>query len=374
MNVHIDIDTRTFVRFWLVVIGFAIAGIVIYGARDALILVGAALFLAVALSLPVNKLVKLLPSKSRVVSTAIAYLFVLIFFCAIIFLVVPPMIEQTMKFVRAIPDLVDAASKQSTPINEFIGRYNLQGQVTDIANSIKSATSNFAASFGTGILAGIGSLVSVIASSILVIILAFLMLVEGPTWLNKIWSVYVNKTRMEFHRKLINRMYGVITSYVIGQLSISALAGLMAGIIVSILHFSFPDVPINLIIPTIAVSFVLSLIPMFGGLLNLVIITSVLLLNNTSAALLFLVLYIIYQQIEANFIIPKIQSRRIDLSALAILISVTIGLYLFGMAGGIISIPIAGCINILIEEHIAMKRNKRTTEKGSDNTRKVSLG
>ena len=53
MKVRIEIDTKTFVRFWLVVIVFGLAGLAIYSAKDALILLGVSLFLALALNRPV---------------------------------------------------------------------------------------------------------------------------------------------------------------------------------------------------------------------------------------------------------------------------------------------------------------------------------
>ena len=61
MKVRIEIDTKTFVRFWLVVIGFGLAGLAIYSAKDALILLGVSLFLALALNRPVAAIARKLP-------------------------------------------------------------------------------------------------------------------------------------------------------------------------------------------------------------------------------------------------------------------------------------------------------------------------
>ena len=72
MKVRIEIDTKTFVRFWLVVIGFAFALFAMYSARTALIIFFVSLFLAVALSPSVNKLAGLLPGRSRMGGTALA--------------------------------------------------------------------------------------------------------------------------------------------------------------------------------------------------------------------------------------------------------------------------------------------------------------
>jgi predicted PurR-regulated permease PerM len=373
MNVHIDIDTRTFVRFWLVVIGFVVAALAIYSASAALAIIGSALFLAIALSPPVNYLAKTLPSNSRVTSTAISYLAVLTFLGVIIFLVIPPIVEQTAKLAQTIPALIDSATEQQSSINQFINNYNLRDQANSIIDSIKSSSSKIASGMGSELIVGIGSVFSIITSGILVIVLAFLMLVEGPDWLNKLWSIYNDKSRMEFHRNILIRMYTVVTSYVIGQLSVSAIAGVVAGAAVFVLSLIFTEIPLNLVIPTIAIVFVLSLIPMFGAMIGAAIMSVILGLNNISAAVFFLIFFILYQQVEANYISPKIQSKRINLSALAILIAVTIGLYLFGIAGGIISIPVAGCINILAEDYFARVRKKYPNKKNGVLIKKVEV-
>lgn len=358
MKTRIEIDTQTFVRFWLVVIGFGLAGFAIYSAKTALIMVGAAFFLAIALNPPVNRLVKILPSRSRVTSTAIAYVAVLAVLAIIVFLVVPPIIEQTVKFAQNVPALVDSASKQYAGADQFIQHYNLQPQVDDALNSIKEGATEFASSIGSLLITSISSIFSVIVSLILVLVMAFLMLVEGPMWMNRLWSVYRDKEKMEYHRKLVGRMYNVVTGYVVGQLSVSSIAGLVAGIAVFIIGLAF-GTPANLAIPSAMIVLVSSLIPLFGAMIGAVIVGLLLILNNLTAAVVFLLFFILYQQIEANYISPSIQSKRIDLSALAILIAVTTGVYLFGIAGGIISIPIAGCIKVIAEDYFARSKRKK---------------
>ena len=73
--------------------------------------------------------------------------------------------------------------------------------------------------------------------------------------------------------------------------------------------------------------------------------------------------FIVYQQVENNFISPHIQAKKIELSALAVLASVTIGIYVFGVVGGIIAIPIAGCVRVLLEYYLAKARDKREQSK-----------
>ena len=358
MKTRVDIDTKTFVRFWLVVIGFALAGLIIYSARDALILLGTALFLAVALNKPVTKLADLLPGKSRVGGTAIAYVLVVMFLVSFLALVVPPIVDQTAKVAQSVPTFIDNAQSQWHGVSHLVEKYGLQDQVDNTLNSIKSNATSWAATAGSSIVSSLGSLLGLLASLFLVLVLSFLMLIEGPRWLERIWKLYNDEERMENHRHVVHRMYNVVTGYVTGQLAVSGIGAIFAGLTVFILSWIF-NVPHNFAFPTAAIVFVLSLIPMFGATIAGVLICILLAFNDLSAALVFAVYFIVYQQIENNFISPTIQSKTVELSALAVLASVTIGLYLFGIAGGIISIPIAGSIKVLLEEYLEQAKRER---------------
>lgn len=359
MKVRIEIDTKTFVRFWLVVIGFAFVILAVYSALSALIILGVAFFLAMALNGPVSKLASLLPGNSRVGGTAIAYIIVVALLGAFVFLVVPPIIQQSAKVAETIPSIIDSAQQQWHGVNELVTKYHLETQVEGALNSIKSNAAGWAANAGQNVISGLGSVFSLVASTFLVLVLSFLMLIEGPMWLNRIWGIYNDQERMEYHKKLATRMYNVVTGYVTGQLAVSSIGASFAGLTVFILHFVFPNVPINLALPTVAIAFVLSLIPMFGATIGGVLITALLAFNDLTAAIVFVVYFVVYQQIENNFVSPTIQSKAVELSALAVLASVTVGLYVFGIAGGIISIPIAGCIKVLLEDYLARAKEER---------------
>lgn len=358
MKVKIEIDTRTFVRFWLVVIGFAFAILAIYSARTALIILATAFFLALALNAPVSYLAKYMPKRSRVGGTAIAYVMVVAFLAAFVLFVVPPITQQTVKFVESVPGLVDNATAQSQGFSAFVDRYNLQPQVDRAVNSIKDNATGWAARAGQNILNALGSLLSVLVSTLLVLVLSFLMLVEGPLWLKRIWKIYNDQERMERHKRLAGKMYNVVTGYVTGQLTVSGIGAAAAGLVVFILSLFF-NIPANLALPTVAIAFTLSLIPMFGATIAGILISLLLLFNDTTAGLIFITYFILYQQVENNYVSPKIQSKKVELSALAVLASVTIGLYVFGLAGGIISIPIAGCIKVLLEDYLGRAKQSR---------------
>jgi len=362
MNTRIDIDTRTFVRFWLVIFGIALIALLLYKAQVALIILGVSLFLALALNGPVSRISRRLPGRSRVGATAIAYVLVVTFLSAFITLLVPPIVQQTAGFVQSAPALLDSATSQWTGLNDFVDQYHLQPQVDGAVESIKNSAAGWASNVGRGVVSSIGSVFSFFTALILVLVLTFLMLIEGPDWIKRVWKLYRDKEKMEKHKRVAGKIYTVITGYVAGQLTVSTIGGVIAGLAVFILSFIFPSVEAGLAIPTAAITFLLSLIPMFGATIGGAIITLLLALNSVPAAIIYVIFFIVYQQVENNFISPHIQSKRINLSALMILAAVTVGLYMFGIVGGIIAIPIAGSIRILIEEYLS-SRHKTEVEK-----------
>lgn len=370
MKVKIEIETKTFVRFLLVVVGFLAAIQALISAKQALIVLGISFFLAVALNGPVNRLASMLPGKSRAGGTALAYVIVMLFIGAFLFLVVPPVVEQSAKVAASIPSFVDQVQTQGHGLYNVARHYGLEEQLNAGFESIKENASGWAtglaANVGNYVVSSVGSLFGFLVAAFLVVVLTFLMLVEAPRWLETLWGVYDNDERMKHHRSLLHKMHEVVSGFITGQLVVAGLGGFFAGMTVFIISFIFM-VPHNLALPTAAIVFILCLIPMFGATIAGVLVSLLLAFNDVTAGIVFAVYFVIYQQIENNFISPTVQSRTVELSPLAILASVTIGLYVFGVAGGIISIPIAGSIKVLMEDYLAHAKKHRKESKNPIN-------
>lgn len=362
MKVRIEIDTKTFVRFWLVVIGFGLAGLMIYASREALMIIGTALFLALALNYPVKKIAGWLPGKSRLGGTALAFTSLIVFLIAMVWFVAPPIVQQSAKFAATIPALVDQANEQWHGVGRFIDENGLREQVDTAAENVKQQAAGIATKVGTNILSSFGSLASFIASLFLVIVLAFLMLLEGPEWMRRIWGLYNDQEKMIHHRRLADKVYNVVTGYINGQLTVSGIGSLVAGLFVFGMSFFVAEIDANLAMPTILLTFVLSLIPMFGATLAGGLVTLLLALNSITAAIVYLVFFIIYQQIENNFISPAIQAKKVELSALAVLVAVTVGLYVSGLVGVVVAIPVAGTIKVFLEDYLERAKQERVEQ------------
>lgn len=359
MKVRIEIDTQTFVRFWLVVIGFIFAIFALYLARTALIIVGISAFLALALNTPVNALARRIPGRSRILATAMSFLAIVMLLTVFVIYVIPPITQQTVKLIEQTPNMVQTLSTQWSGVGDLIEQYELQSDVDAALASMRESVREWASTAGQTVVSGLGSLFMAIASTFLVLVLTFLMLVEGPQWVQRVWKLYDDNDKMNQNKRVAERMHRVVSGYVVGQLSVAGIGALTSGLAVYVMSLVFEGIPANLALPTIAITFIFALIPMFGSTIAGILVTILLIVNNLPAAIIFAVFFIVYQQIENNFISPAIQAKYLDLSPLTVLVAVTVGLYLFGLLGGIISIPIAGCIKVLIEENLDHAKRKR---------------
>ena len=346
----IEVETKTFIRFWLVILGFAAAGFILFKAQTGLFILAAALFLAIAISPLVNKIADIIPGEGRKLPIALSYLLVIGFLVGFVTIVTPVIIDQTVKFASTLPTLTKDLPINSTMINEFgsnIGIKNLRGQIDD---SIQKFSADIVADLGNNIMNSIGALGDFISKAILVLILALFILIEGPDILKQFWTNFRSNHRVMHAKRIFERMSKVITKYVSNAIVVALINASATACAVFILAMIFKFSP-ELALPFGLITGAFSLIPMFGSFIGGALVALLLGFNAIPAGIAFLIYTIIYLQIEANVISPKIQGKGLQLPALVILASVTLGVYTFGLVGAIISIPIAGCVKVLLEEY-----------------------
>ena len=347
---RVTVDTKTFIRFWLVILGFGAAGLLIWKASLGLLIVGAALFLALAISPLVRKLSRLIPDKGNKLPIAIAYTIVIACIIAFIMVVVPTIVNESVRFAKNFPNTIDHVTQNLSWINdagEQIGIHNLQDQlVSGVSGFAASVTENL----GTNIINSLGTLATVISAVILVLVLTLFMLTEGPAISQMFWGNFKNNKQANKAERVIGRMANVVSKYVSNALTVAMINAASTAIVVFILCLIFRLSP-GLALPFGLITGVFSLIPMFGSFIGGALVALLLAFNVWGAGLAFIIYTIIYLQVEANVISPKVQGKGLQLPALVVLASVTIGVYTFGLLGAILSIPIAGCIKVLLEEY-----------------------
>ena len=357
MKVKIEIDTKTLIRFWLVIFGFIIFAGLIWVAKDVLIMIIIAAFLALALNDPVARITKILPgsNKNRVAATAVAYLTIVLILGALISLLTPIIADQVKHFSKDLPQIV----------KNFIVENQLEGMISQAVDSITRSINSSVSQLGDFFFGSIASIVGWLISLFMILAMAFLMLVEGPDLIDKIFKVfYTDKTLEKDHRRILSRMYGTVSGYVSSIVTICSISATCGSIATAILSLIF-RLPIALVPPIAVLLFIFGMIPMVGATIAGLLSAIILGLNAPTAGLFFLIYFLIYQQVENNVISPMIQARNNQLSALIIFVALTIGVYAFGLLGALLAIPLAACIKILVQEQLK-SRKRRTREENSE--------
>ena len=351
MSKTIDVDTRTFIRFWAVILGLGLVGLFILKAFTGILIVLASIFFAVALRPLAKKIDNIDRSKERrSFSSIMAVLIVVLSILAVIGFVGPMIVNETSKFLSTVPEQVNNLV-QNGEIDKFgqsIGVPDLKQQVT---TNVKDASQNFVSGISNFTVSSISTIGSILTAIILTVVLTILFMLQGPAVMDELWDALASKNRRasKAWRQVLNRCAEVIAKYVSGQLLVAILDGTVVAVSVLILSILFGFSAV-LTIPMGLVAAFFYLIPMFGPIITAILVTLLLLPNSLWAGIVFLIFYVIYSQIENNLISPKIQGKGLNLPPLLILVSVTIGIYAFGLIGCVVAIPIAGCIRVIIEE------------------------
>jgi predicted PurR-regulated permease PerM len=342
-KVEFAISNRTLLKIIVFVIGAGVAVAAIRQANHALLLIFTAFFLTLALNAPVSWLARHLPSKqrgSRVLATTISFLVVILVLGAFLASLIPPIVRQTSSLIHSAPGLVRDIRDQNSEVGKFVQRYHLESQVDKFSDELSSRLNNVSGSA----VATVGKVGTSIFSVLTILVLTFMMLVEGPKWLRLAEELTPPRKREHLNR-LIHDMYRVVKGYVNGQvlLALIAAAMLLPGLL--FFHVSYP-------IALLGVVFICGLIPMVGHTIGAVIVTLVALFTSPLSALGILAYYILYQQIENYLIQPRLQANSTNMSPLLVFSSVIIGVSFSGLFGGLVAIPIAGCLRIFVLDQL----------------------
>lgn len=362
-EVALTITTVTFVRLALMTVITIVLLAAARRASHALLLIFIAFFLALALNAPVYWVTHHLPGRlkgSRSFGTALSFLIVILLLGGFLASIVPPLVRQTGTFIDAAPGLIDSFKNQDSGAGKLVRTYHLENQVNEFSDQLGQRLSHA----GGNALSGIQKIGSSIFALLTILVLTFMMLVEGPRWLELAREILPERHH-GLAKRLASDMYLVVKGYVNGQVTLAALAALLIAPALFILHVSYP-------VALMVIVFICGLIPMVGHTLGAIIVTTIALFHSVSAALIILGYYILYQQMENYLLQPRIQANSTNMSPLLVFMSVIIGVSFGGLIGGLVAIPLAGCLRIAVLEYLRSRRILSTPEfntvTGTDNS------
>lgn len=347
----VTIESKTVVRVILLVVASIAIIAFLRNITHIILLIFISFFLALALNPAVSWISSRLKSKSRVRATGAAYVLVITFLIGFFALVFPPLVKQTVDFIKEVPGTIQDITREDSAFNKFVQRHQLGDEVeqfsSDFGNKFKD--------LGKPALATAGAIGSAVVGLVTILVLTFMMLVEGPMWLQRIFGAMAPAKR-KHRQELAGRMYKVVIGFVNGQAIIAALGGTFAAVALFIFSQIF-DASVNAIALGGIIA-LFALLPLIGTIIGSVIVILACLLVSTPLAIAAAVYFIVYQQIENVSIQPYVQSRSNNLTPLTVLLAALIGVGFGGILGALLAIPVVGCIKILAEDYYENRKIK----------------
>jgi predicted PurR-regulated permease PerM len=265
---------------------------------------------------------------------------VLIFVAAFIAIAVPPLLDQGNQLIDNAPQLIKDLNN-----NAFINDLNIKYGVIDSLQSKVDAIikdGQFAITAFGGVI-GVGkAVVSGLVSTITILTLTLYFLASLPQVV-EIGLKFVPASRRSRVSKLVNAIISRVGSFVGGQAIIAALAAVFILIMGLIIGMPYAG-------PLAIIVLVCGFIPLVGHFIGMTIVTLVSLTASLSIAVIALVSYIIYVQIENYVITPRIMKRSLSIPGLVTIIAALLGTSLLGLIGGLLAVPIAAAILLILDE------------------------
>lgn len=351
-KVEVTVSSRTILRILVLVFASLLLLAAVRQAAHALTLIFMSLFLALALNAPVHWISVHLPGKrrgSRTLATTVSFFLVVIVLGIFLASIVPPLVSQTSSLIGSIPDLINDLQNGDSTLGRFVERYNLEQHV----DKLRDQADGWASGITDSAIDTVGRVGSNIVSALTVLVLTFMMLIEGPHW-TRMARRLTPDSKEAHYETLVRSMYRVVKGYVNGQVLLAAIASLLILPVLLIMDVGYP-------FALTVVVFICGLIPMVGHTIGAVLVSLVALFTSPVAALVVFAYYILYQQIENYAVQPKIQANSTDMSPLLVFSSVVVGVSLNGLIGGLVAIPVAGCLRILVLDYLR-RRNLISTD------------
>lgn len=309
------------------------------------VLILIALFLATGLNPAVEALRKRNMSRSAAVSVIFSSVILFVIFFALV--VVPPVVNQGTHLIENAPQLLQDLMK-----NETISKLNTQfGLIDTLQLKLKSITSDGTLLISTfGGVIGVGkSVLSGFFTAVTILVLTLYFITSLPQAVDLGLSL-VPASRRDRVGRLTNAVIARVGAFVGSQILIAAMAAVFVTIMAVILGMPSP-IAIGMIV------LVAALIPLIGHFLGCGIVTLIALTQSVLVGVIAFTAYVVYVQIENYVVTPRIMKRTLSVPGAVTIIAALIGSSLLGLVGGLLAVPVAASIILILDEVVIPRAN-----------------
>lgn len=335
----------------LLTIGALVAialGVAFINLSTIVIYIVLALFVALALEPVVEKL-----SKKRFTRTWAIVLVYSIFAIVVglfLWFVVPALFGQLSSFVQGIPNLI--SSFQSSDTYAWMEK-TFGDQIGTLLSQVQTFLTNPAnlAAIGAGVLkVGVGIATS-ISGGIIVVVLSLYFLAGLP-----VMKQAFTQLAPAYTRTTVRNMTDEITGSIGGYLTGMVILAFCNSVIAFLLHF-FLGLPFPGLMALAA--FCITLIPLIGSVTYWIFATIIALFSDPLSALIFAVVYLIYMQLEAYVLTPRVMNKTISVPGALVVIGAMVGGTLMGLLGALVAIPVTASILLIIKRVFIPRQDEK---------------
>jgi predicted PurR-regulated permease PerM len=267
-------------------------------------------------------------------------------------LVIPAAVRQTHELARHASDSLDRLQHATGLLGTLQHKY-------DLAQRLRETTTQLPA-FALKKIPGVtASASSIVLKLLTVAVLTVYFLVGLPRGQAAATALLAGqRTHGDRNVRILEQSLSRIGGYVSGNLLISVIAGTLAFAVLEVLGVPFAA----------ALGFwvaIADLVPSVGAMLGAVLCVLVASFSSGGHAIAVAAYFIVYQRVENYFILPKIMTKAIDLSAPTVIVTLLIGASLAGLEGALIALPIAAAVKVMIREVWLAGRTTSVTSAGA---------
>jgi predicted PurR-regulated permease PerM len=343
-----EINVSISIRTILLVAGAVATAWALASIANVLLVIFVSVFSVAVLSPVVTAMERRLGWSRGWCSTALVLAIVLVL--GVVALILVQSISGSVRgFSDDLPQIVDRA--RHSDLGSFINRGSdsletLRKHASDIANGAGKVS---------GGVAHVGaSAFGAVALVFSVVFLTLFGLIDEPRWRDWIGSLLYRDKRKRYLR-VTDRIIHTTSRYMLGNLAISVICGTVYGVTALVLGLPYP-------LAVAVIAGILDLIPSVGATIAGIIIGLVALSVSLQALIVFVIVMVVYQQIENYILQPTIIGKAAQVSGFTVLTSVLAFGALFGLIGAIIGVPIAAALQIVADELTAGRRARIAAE------------
>ena len=278
----------------------------------------------------------------------------------VMFVVIPELTKTILSLGKTIQAFVPEAQRflealftDNSEIRAWLDSLNLD--VDQIMNSAVSFFQNGAGNVLNSTVSAIGSIVSGVTTFVIAFVFACYVLLQKEklrVQVQKVLYAFLPDKKVESVMEVCSLTSKTFSSFLAGQCVEALILGTMFFVVMSIINMPYA------LLVGVLIAFT-ALIPIFGAFIGCFVGAFLILMVDPLQALIFVIMFLVLQQIEGNFIYPKVVGSSVGLPSIWVLAAVTIGGSLMGVVGMLIFIPIVSVIYTLFRSSVYKRLGKK---------------